>query len=62
MTTPDLGTTRGFNFVPALLAVALFAFGGVEAFDFLHSWHSAERGLLIFEKACPIYATGHNKS
>jgi hypothetical protein len=46
---------RGFDFTPILFAIlALFVAVGI--FQFLGSWPGAERGLLSFEKACPIYA------
>jgi hypothetical protein len=64
MTTPYASetTARSRNLLAAVLAGLVFAFASVEAFDFMHSWHSAERGILIFERACPIYATGRNNA
>ena len=52
---------RGFNFMPVFL-VALVAFVMVGAFQFVSSWPAAERGLVIFEKTCPIYTSSHLKS
>jgi hypothetical protein len=49
------GTQHGFDLMPALFVV-LFAFIAVAMVEFLASWPAAERGLLIFEKTCPIYA------
>jgi len=49
------GTPRGFDFTPALFAI-LFAFVAVGAFEFFGSWPTAHHGLLMFEKACPIYS------
>lgn len=52
---------RGFNLMPVFL-VALLAFVMVGAVQFVSSWPAAARGLLIFEKACPIYTTSQSKS
>ncbi len=30
------------------------------AFEFFGSWPAAQHGLLMFEKACPIYAASPN--
>jgi hypothetical protein len=49
------------DFMPALFVV-LFAFVLVASLQFFGSWSAAERGLLIFEKACPIYASPQNKT
>ena len=53
------GPPRGFDFTPALFAI-LFAFVAVGAFEFFGSWPAAHHGLLMFEKACPIYAHSLN--
>jgi hypothetical protein len=47
---------RGLDFTPALFAVALVFVSGA-VFEFLRSWPGGERGLLNFEKACPIYSS-----
>jgi hypothetical protein len=47
---------RGLDFTPALFAVVLLFLVGA-GFEFLRSWPGGERGLLNFEKACPIYST-----
>jgi hypothetical protein len=52
-------SARGFDLMPALFAV-LIAFVAVGAFEFAGSWPAAQRGLLNFEKACPIYAHSAN--
>jgi hypothetical protein len=45
---------RAFDFTPVLFAIlALFVVAGT--FQFLGSWPAAQRGLLSFERACPIY-------
>jgi hypothetical protein len=53
------GTPRGFDFTPALFAI-LFAFVAAGAFEFFGSWPASHHGLLMFEKACPIYAHSSN--
>lgn len=45
---------RGFDFTPILLATVL-AFVVVGIVQFTGSLPGGERGLLLFEKACPIY-------
>lgn len=45
---------RGFDFTPALF-VTLTLFVTIGAFQFLQGLPGGERGLLAFEKACPIY-------
>jgi hypothetical protein len=44
----------GFDFTPVLLATVL-VFVVVAVVQLLHNLPSGERGLLLFEKACPIY-------
>jgi hypothetical protein len=53
--------SQGIDFMPALFVV-LFAFAAIGLFQFWSSWPAAERGLVIFEKACPIYAASQNKT
>lgn len=53
------GSSRGLDFTPALFAV-LIAFVAMGAFEFFGSWPAAQHGLLMFEKACPIYAASPN--
>lgn len=57
----DKRTQRGLDFTPALFAV-LFAFVAMASVQFVGGWPAAERGLLLFEKTCPIYATHANHS
>jgi hypothetical protein len=45
-----------FDFTPALMAIPL-AFAVLGSVQFLHDLPSAERGLLLFERACPIHHT-----
>lgn len=46
---------RAFDFTPVVFVVlALFVVGGTV--QFLGSLPGGERGLLSFERACPIYA------
>jgi hypothetical protein len=45
---------RGFDLTPAFVAIVV-AFVAIALFDFARSWPDAHRGLLIFERACPIY-------
>lgn len=46
-------TPRGLDLMPALfLVLALFIAGG--ALEFSGSWSAAQRGLLIFERECPL--------
>ncbi|MFZ1017694.1 MAG: hypothetical protein WAN39_07485 [Candidatus Cybelea sp.] len=52
---------RGFDLMPALFTV-LIAFVAVGAFEFFGSWPAAQHGLLIFEKACPIYSSPHSRA
>jgi hypothetical protein len=51
---------QGIDLMPALFVV-LFAFVAVGLFQFWGSWPTAERGLVIFEKACPIHAAPQNR-
>lgn len=45
---------QSIDFMPALIViVALFV--ALAVLDFTQSWPAAERGLLLFEKACPLY-------
>jgi hypothetical protein len=48
------GSSRGFDFTPVLIATAL-AFVLIATFQLLRTLPGGERGLLLFEKACPIY-------
>jgi hypothetical protein len=50
------GSSRGFDFTPVLLATVL-AFVVVGGLQFAHSLPDGERGLLLFEKACPVYSS-----
>jgi hypothetical protein len=50
------GPSRGFDFTPVLLATVL-AFVVVGALQFASSLPGGERGLLLFERACPVYST-----
>ena len=47
--------------MPALFTI-LIAFVAVGAFEFFGSWPAAQHGLLIFEKACPIYSSPHSRA
>ena len=47
---------RGLDFTPALVAIVL-AFVIVGAEQFARTLPGGERGLLQFERACPIYST-----
>jgi hypothetical protein len=51
------GGTRHFDPVQALCAVAVFGFLTFAGLDVLRSWPAAERGMLLFERACPIYTS-----
>ena len=42
-----------FDFTPALVIIAT-AFVVVESVQFLHALPGGERGLLLFEKTCPL--------
>jgi len=46
---------RGFDLMPVFFA-AILAFVTLGALQFAKAWPAAERGLVIFEKTCPIYA------
>jgi hypothetical protein len=46
------------DFTPLLLATVL-AFVIVGTVQFLSSFPGGERGLLLFEKACPIHTLGN---
>lgn len=49
----NAGTPRGLDLMPALfLVLALFIAGG--ALEFFAGWPAAQRGLLIFERECPL--------
>jgi hypothetical protein len=48
-------SSRGLDFTPVLLATVL-AFVVTAAFQFSRSLPGGERGLLLFERACPIYS------
>ena len=56
------GSSRGFDFTPVLFATVL-AFVVVATFQLLRTWPGGERGLVLFERACPIYgdAGPHHK-
>ncbi|HEY3676850.1 MAG TPA: hypothetical protein VGK84_12765 [Candidatus Tumulicola sp.] len=48
-------STSGFDFTPILLVlVALFVV--VSVVQFTQGWAAGQHGLLLFEKACPIYS------
>lgn len=47
-------TSGGFDFTPVLLVIVLL-FAVLAPVQFLRSLPGGERGLLKFEKACPIY-------
>jgi hypothetical protein len=49
---------RGFDFTGALFAVVLFSVG-VGVLQFLQSWPQGQQGLLLYERACPIYSQHH---
>lgn len=49
------------DFTPALVAIAL-AFVVLGSIQFLHDLPGGERGLLLFEKACPIHSAGGDSS
>jgi hypothetical protein len=49
------GPPRAVDFTPLLLATVL-AFVIVATFQFLRDLPGAERGLLLFERACPIHS------
>lgn len=53
--------SQGIDLMPALFVV-LSAFVAIGLFQFWSSWPAAERGLVIFEKACPIHAAPKNKT
>lgn len=46
---------RGIDFMPILLALVA-AFVVIGSLQFITTLPAAERGLLLFEKACPIHA------
>jgi hypothetical protein len=50
------GSSRGFDFTPVLLATVL-VFVVVAALQLSRSLPGGERGLLLFERACPIYSS-----
>jgi hypothetical protein len=49
------GSSRGFDFTPLLFAIVL-AFVVVGSLQFSRTLAGGERGLLLFERACPIHA------
>lgn len=51
---------KSFDFTPVLLATVL-AFVVVAGVEFSANLAGGERGLLRFEKACPIYTTAHHE-
>jgi hypothetical protein len=48
--------SRGFDFTPVLFAIVL-VFVVVGTLQFSRSLAGGERGLLIFEKTCPIHSS-----
>jgi len=46
---------QGFDFTPILFAVVLL-FVVVAIVQFSQGWAGGQHGLLLFEKACPIYS------
>jgi hypothetical protein len=50
------GSWQGFDFTPVLL-VTVLAFVVVALLEFSRNLPGAERGLLLFERACPIHQT-----
>jgi hypothetical protein len=52
----DLGKSpaAGFDFTPVLFGVVLL-FVVVAIVQFSQGWAGGQHGLLLFEKACPIY-------
>jgi hypothetical protein len=44
---------RGFDFT-LVFAVTIVLFIALSMIQFSNSWGDAQRGLLIFEKACPL--------
>jgi hypothetical protein len=44
---------RGLDFTPALMTLVL-AFVVIGTSQFVHNLPGGERGLLLFEKACPL--------
>jgi hypothetical protein len=46
--------SNGLDFTPVLFGIVL-AFVAAGLFGFLSGLPGAERGLLLFERACPIY-------
>lgn len=47
------------DFTPALVAIAL-TFVVVGSMQFLRDLPGGERGLLLFERACPIHSAAHH--
>jgi hypothetical protein len=47
---------RGFDFTPVLFAIVL-VFVVVGSLQFSRSLAGGERGLLLFERACPIHSS-----
>jgi hypothetical protein len=43
-----------FDLRPMALFVGLMAVFAAAALDMLHSWPGAERGLLLYERTCPL--------
>jgi hypothetical protein len=50
------GWPWGFDVTPVLLA-AVLVFVGLALFELSRSLPDAERGLVLFEKACPIHTS-----
>ncbi|MFZ0573107.1 MAG: hypothetical protein WAM02_00305 [Candidatus Cybelea sp.] len=48
--------SRGFDFTPVLFAIVL-AFVVAGSLQFSRSLAGGERGLLLFERACPIHSS-----
>jgi hypothetical protein len=50
--------SRGFDLAPLFIALIL-AFAAVAAIELSSSWPDAQRGLLLFEKTCPLSQSPH---
>jgi hypothetical protein len=46
-----------FDPKPFVLFVSLMAVFAAAALDMFHSWPGAERGLLLYERTCPLSAS-----
>lgn len=56
LVSPWKGSSRGFDFTPVLVATVLL-FVTFAVFQLVRSLPDGQRGLLLFEKACPIYSS-----